>query len=187
MTCFKLKSGQSLYNYCKLKNINYRIAYNRMNEGYSVDKAIEYAQRTQGRGASLNNCTHYLSDGQSLRSKCFENGIPHGACYSLINKDGLSPDEAYERVCEKHAKLRQIKAELKRQNLPENLTQRDLELYNFLKKEKEMKYLSEVSRKMGYKRSCCISDNVRKLARLGLLELTSTHGKRQKRMFVRAK
>ena len=187
MTCFRLKSGQSLYNYCKLKNINYRIAYNRINEGYTVDNAVEYAQRKQGRGASLNNCTHYLSNGQSLRSKCFENGLPHCFCYSLINKDGLSPDEAYEMVYEKYAKLRKIKAELKRQNLPENLTQRDLKLYNFLKKQKEMRYVSEVSRKMGYRRSCCIFDNVRKLERLGLLELISTYHNKRKRVFVRVK
>ena len=90
MTCFRLKSGQPMSSHCKLKGIDYRIAYNRVNKGYSVDEAVEYAKQIQGRGASLNNCIHYLSDGQSLRSKCFENGVPHGACYSLINKNGLS-------------------------------------------------------------------------------------------------
>ena len=187
MTCFRLKSGQPMSSHCKLKGIDYRIAYNRVNKGYSVDEAVEYAKQIQGRGASLNNCIHYLSDGQSLRSKCFENGVPHGACYSLINKNGLSPDEAYEVMYKNTEKLRQRKEELRRQKLPDNLTQKDLEVYIFIKNQKEMMHLSEVSRKMGYRKCCRISDNVRKLARLDLLEVKSMYCKKQKRMFVRAK
>lgn len=102
IVCFRLKTGETLYSFCKRNNISYVTVFCKIERGMSVDDAAEEALKNVFK-RERNNCKYVLKNGKTLRSQCIENKVCTRSCYRLI-KNGYTPDEALSKLIRKEMK-----------------------------------------------------------------------------------
>lgn len=97
MTCFRLASGETLRSYCKRNKLCYEALFDRLDNGMTVEEAIEdYLPR---RGRKDNN-VKYFYKGKSLAAYFKVGSSAYQQCRKLI-LDGMSVEEAVKAVLEK--------------------------------------------------------------------------------------
>jgi hypothetical protein len=74
MTCFRLKNGQTIAEWCKQNGVNYDTAYKRLDSGKTVEEVCEYMLKgvKPGRDPIL-----FVSDGNSLAEYCKQTGASY--------------------------------------------------------------------------------------------------------------
>lgn len=185
MTCFRLKSGVPLHSICTLKGISYHSALGRIEKGDTPDEALMYAKEKSGKGCALNNCQHYLSTGESLRSVCIRKGVCHTSCYLLVRK-GLSPDEALATLLNNMRLRAEASKEKESKGIPQELCMDGYGLLKALYESGKPMYATEVARLVRTTRRACWCHNYfNYLEKLGYIK-TSLHykGKLPKRFVV---
>lgn len=170
MTCFRLKSGVSLSSHCKRRGLSYYMCYHRVEKGMTPDEAVEAVKKWKGSKTSLNNCRHFLSNGESLRSVCIREGVKQGRCYELMKTRGISPDEAFKIAKEEIQSRIEFKKFVIGQGLPETVTKKDYEILKYLKDVDKPVYVTEISSFLRTRRSSDIWHSVVSLRKRKLVE-----------------
>ena len=170
MTCFKMKSGVAMFSHCKRRGIGYYLAYRYADLGYTPEEAVELAKKNQGRGRSLNNCRHFLSDGTSLRSKCIASKIDHKECYRIISTQGVSPEEAFDIVYKKAHARKEAISKMKAFGLPFVLTERDIKVLRCLANSEEPLTSSVLATEALGLKGFRVADARKRLLKRGLIE-----------------
>ncbi len=94
MTCFRLKSGQTLRSACKEAGINYTTIYTRCDQlGMSPDEAISTGPLKQKN-------IHYIN-GYSLKAACMYSDISYQVVIDVMRYYKLPVERAFEKVLHK--------------------------------------------------------------------------------------
>lgn len=183
MTCFRLKSGVPLHSICTLKSISYRSALGRIEKGDVPDDALKYAKERAGKGCALNNCQHFLSNGDSFRSVCLREKLNNSRGYYLIKK-GMTPDEALAFLMQKKKAKEEAAKELESRGVPKDVSPTGFKLLKALKKNKYASYASDIAKEVHTTRHKWYHGYLDTLERSGYIETTIYYKGRLPKKFV---
>lgn len=96
--CFRLKSGETMYSFCKRNGLNKSTAWRRADAGMSPDDIVDWLIANKGKGRGLNNCKYLMSSGNSLVSEARKLGLSESNAKRLVIEKKMSPDDAIKEL-----------------------------------------------------------------------------------------
>lgn len=97
MTCFRLRTGETLRSYCRKTGLNYNTVFSMLDKrGCTPDEVIKITPRAYK--------SHILKDGRELRTACREVGIPYTTVLSRVNSGKWTAQAAFDKLLERRLK-----------------------------------------------------------------------------------
>lgn len=97
MTCFRVKTGETLRKYCKNNGLKYSTLYTRLDKkGLTPEEALQTDTRKYG--------CHTLKDGKTLREACTSVGIPYTTVLNRVYTGKETLQEAFDFLYERRMK-----------------------------------------------------------------------------------